>query len=171
VVAAAGTRAVSYDSATNLVFCRDNSATMIWIRLARDSVEDGERGPHLDIDLCNAASGQMGPMPARAQPCPGGPTWALWWHDAEGDVFANGPDSSSCALALEMTEAGLRGKFECRRLENAAGTATIDIVDGAFECEYGESFAPTGGADRDPRSGRHEPWRQAGRSPTRRRLP
>lgn len=143
-----GRRVVEYKAGVNLIFCRQTTATMIWIRFAESSVDDGERGPHLDVDLCNAtATGSLRPMVARAQPCPGGATWALWWHDGSGGTFANGPASSLCEMSLEVVEDGLRGRFSCLSLVDDKGGETLDVLEGSFECVW-DSPAKLGGGER-----------------------
>lgn len=63
---------ISYETPDNLVFCRATSPTRLWIRLAEEAERDGQGGPHLDIDICDATtSATFAPMTARANPCPG----------------------------------------------------------------------------------------------------
>lgn len=119
----------------NLVFCRTTSATMVWIRFAKSPVNDGADGPHLDIDVCHLSSGgSFAPMEARAQPCPGGMTWAAWWHEGSEAVYANRATSTPCVLSIEVEAAQLRGRFSCHGLVSADGTKSVDLVDGWFEC-------------------------------------
>jgi hypothetical protein len=95
----------------------------------------GADGPHLDIDICHLASGgEFTPMEARATPCPGGQTWAAWWHAGDSAVYANRASASPCALVLTVEAERLRGTFACRGLVSADGTGSVDILDGRFDC-------------------------------------
>jgi hypothetical protein len=119
----------------NLVFCRSTSATMTWIRLAVSPVKDGADGPHLDIDVCHlGAGGEFAPMEARAQPCPGGRTWAAWWHDGTAAVYANRASAAPCTLVLTVEAEQVRGTFSCRGLVTADGRGSVDLLDGRFDC-------------------------------------
>ena len=127
---------VQLDANTGLVFCRTTSEQMTWVRLATSAENDGSDSAHLDIDLCNLPpTGALEPMIARAQPCPGGATWALWWHAEDGGVFANDASSTSCTLTVETEGNQLQGRFSCLGLSDDSGTGRIDIVDGYFECD------------------------------------
>jgi hypothetical protein len=120
----------------NLVFCRSTSASMTWIRLAVSPEKDGADGPHLDIDVCHLASGgEFAPMEARARPCPGGQTWAAWWHAGDSAVYANRASAAPCALVVNVEAERIRGTFSCRGLVTADGTGSVDLLDGQFDCE------------------------------------
>ena len=149
VVSGSGRTEVAYQTPANLVFCQRTSTRMTWIRLAELTAADGQEGPHLDIDLCNVSESEsFTAMPARETPCPGGPTWALWWHDRDGNAFANGPGSADCTLTLTVHETGLSGSFSCRGLLDAEGEASVDVLNGSFQCEWREgSESPTGFSD------------------------
>jgi hypothetical protein len=119
----------------NLVFCRTTSATMVWVRFAVSADNDGNDSAHLDLDVCNlSGGGAFRPMEARARPCPGGMTWAAWWHDESGRVYASRAGSSPCELQLEVQADRLTGTFSCNGLVTEDGAATIDLADGRFEC-------------------------------------
>ncbi len=133
-----GDRSIELRYATpgNLVSCRTTSGSMVWIRLAEEPRDDGQGGPHLDIDVCNITVPQtFSPMLARGQPCPGGQTWAIWWHDGRGGVFANGTTSTDCVLRLEARNELLLGVFSCRGLEGPDVEGHVDVLEGGFECE------------------------------------
>jgi hypothetical protein len=122
--------------ADNLVFCRTSSPTMTWIRFAESRENDGNDAPHLDIDVCHLSSGpDFGPMEARAQPCPGGATWAAWWHGGDGEVYANPGDASPCVLEVETEGTRLSGTFSCHGLVSNDGGSVVDLLEGRFECE------------------------------------
>lgn len=126
----------------NLVFCRTPSATMMWIRFAVSADNDGNDNAHLDLDLCHVSDGGVfRPMEARARPCPGGMTWAAWWHGESGQVYANRAGSSPCELQLEVQADRLSGTFACSGLVTEDGAATIDLADGRFECAIEGSAA------------------------------
>jgi hypothetical protein len=136
LVDSAGSRTLEY-GAGNLVFCRTTSATMVWIRFAESPANDGGAGPHLDLDVCHLGQGgTFAPMEARANPCPGGQTWAAWWHGGSGAVHANRAASTPCELRLEIEGTTLRGTFSCRGLVTEDGAGTVDLLDGRFECEW-----------------------------------
>lgn len=140
LVGSGGEAEVSYATPANLVFCQRTSQSMVWIRLAEETGANGEDGPHLDIDLCNVtSSGDFSAMRARANPCPGGQTWALWWHDGDGGVFANGADATECELSLEVDDTGLAGTFSCRGLEDLEGDV-VHVLNGSFRCAWQEGL-------------------------------
>jgi hypothetical protein len=119
----------------NLVFCRATSPAMTWIRFAGSRENDGNDVPHLDIDVCHLASGpRFVPMEARAQPCPGGATWAVWWHGGDGAVYANRGDAAPCVLEVERAGTRLSGTFSCRGLVSDDGGSGVDLLEGRFEC-------------------------------------
>lgn len=125
---------VSYTESVNLIFCR-RPGKMVWVRLAAEKREDGEEGPHLDLDLCNmTGSGTFAPMEARGQPCPGGTTWGIWWHDGPNTVYANTAASSPCVLTLTANGNELQGTFACQGLVNDDGTSRLDVLNGSFRC-------------------------------------
>jgi hypothetical protein len=122
--------------AENLVFCRTTSPSMTWIRFAVSPENDGGDAPHLDIDVCHLDSGpRFLPMEARAQPCPGGATWAAWWHDGSGAAYANRGAADPCILEVAVEGNRLTGTFTCRGLVNDDGSAEVDLLEGRFECE------------------------------------
>lgn len=134
LVDSAGRRPMEYADA-NLVFCRTTSASMVWIRFADSPANEGNDRPHLDIDVCHlGAGGVFAPMEARARPCPGGQTWAAWWHDDSGSVYANRASSPACALHLEVDGAELHGTFSCQGLVTEDGTRSVDVLEGSFVC-------------------------------------
>lgn len=136
LVDSAGSRTLTF-GAGNLVFCRTTSATMVWIRFAESPANDGGAGPHLDLDVCHLGQGgTFAPMEARANPCPGGKTWAAWWHAGSGSVHANRAASTPCELRLEVEGATLRGTFSCRGLVTEDGAGAVDLLDGRFECGW-----------------------------------
>lgn len=121
----------------NLVFCRRNAGWAdLWIRLAEQAAGDGEAGPHLDIDVCNHASGgTFAPMDPQAARCGAGQTFDIWWHGAS-DVFVNGLASRSCSLTLMRSGTRLSGTFACQGMAHFAGAnRTLDVLDGSFQCE------------------------------------
>jgi hypothetical protein len=135
---------IAYTDENNLVFCRRVSETMLWIRLARDTSDRGEEGPHIDIDVCNSrGSGEFTPMNARGNPCPGGMTWGVWWHDGPDVVLANRAESTPCKLVLEVQGDMMEGTFACRGLVTEDGESTLDIVDGWFSCRLVSANAGT----------------------------
>jgi hypothetical protein len=128
------TRPMSFGE-ENLVFCRTTSPAMTWIRFAESRDSDGNDVPHLDIDVCHLAPGRFVPMEARAQPCPGGATWAVWWHGGGGTAHANRGDASPCVLEVEIEGTRLRGSFSCHGLVSDDGSSVVDLLEGSFECE------------------------------------
>jgi len=137
---------VTYTGVENLVFCVRTSETMLWIRLAESATGNGEDGPHIDIDLCNmTGSATFTPMNPRGQPCPGGLTWGIWWHDGPTVAYANRSGSSPCELALTVDDGVLAGTFECGGLVNQDGTGSLDILDGSFQCVMDERRASSHG--------------------------
>ena len=135
IVDGTGSREMEFGEG-DLVFCRTTSPTMVWIRFAGSRENDGNDVPHLDIDVCHLGHGGVfTPMEARAQPCPGGPTWGIWWHEGPALAYANRGNSSPCELRLEVEEARLVGTFSCHGLVTEDGASTIDIVDGRFTCD------------------------------------
>ena len=139
-------KTVTYTEERNLVFCRRSGETMLWVRLGEQRADDGEQGPHIDIDLCNVSGhATFAAMNARGRPCPGGLTWGIWWHDGPGRVYANRADSSPCELVLEVRDGTLAGPFGCRGLATQGGGPTLDILDGSFLCDLdgGRLTAPS----------------------------
>jgi hypothetical protein len=137
IVDSAGSRSISYSAEVNLVFCRQSTSNMTWIRFAELRENNGGDGPHLDIDVCFLSDGGVfRPMEARAEPCPGGKTWGVWWHESTTRVFATHATSSPCELRIALEPSRLTGTFSCRGLSNDDGTETVDLLDGHFECAF-----------------------------------
>ena len=107
---------------------------MTWIRFASSRENEGNDGPHLDIDVCALSDGgSFRPMNARAQPCPGGKTWGVWWHESATQAFATHVNSSPCQLEVVVEPTRLRGTFACHGLSNNDNSQRIDLLDGRFE--------------------------------------
>jgi hypothetical protein len=143
-----------WSSGENLVFCRHyaepDRGDYVWIRLAQTPENDGDAGPHIDIDLCRLAdAGQHpAPMPAGAHGSHCAPTagFAIWWHEGE-HAYNSGasPSSDRCSLSLEHDrETGtLTGHFACEPLVPAShepGVAPPDmepvsVAAGEFSCK------------------------------------
>jgi hypothetical protein len=135
IVDSAGSRRLDFSSEVNLVFCRQPSPSMTWVRIDQSPENNGGEGPHLDIDICFLSDGgTFRPMEARAQPCPGGKTWAVWWHETATRVFATPATSSPCELQVAVERPRLTGTFSCRGSISNGGTESIDVLQGHFEC-------------------------------------
>jgi hypothetical protein len=143
-----------WSSADNLVFCRHyaepDRGDYVWIRFSQTAEQDGDAGPHIDIDLCRLSdAGQHpAPMPAGAHGshCAPTPGFAIWWHEGE-NAFNSGaaPAQDRCSLSLEHDrEAGtLSGHFACEPLVPAShepGVAPpevepVAVSGGEFTCK------------------------------------
>lgn len=128
--------AVSYTDGQNLVLCSLNAGFAdLFIRFAEQPGANGENGPHLDIDLCNHQNGGVfAPRDPQVPSCPGGPSWGVFWHGADGTTFVNRVNAPSCTLNLARDGARLMGTFRCLDLRELGGNRTVDLLDGSFEC-------------------------------------
>ncbi len=142
VVGSGHDQAVAYTGGPNSIRCqRDAGWADLWIRFAERPDRVGDAGPHLDIDLCSLGSGgTFTPMDPKAAKCPGGQTWAVWWH-AGGATFVSGADSQACSLTIVRKDTVLTGTFGCRGLADPGGSgSTLDVVDGSSSARSSDAW-------------------------------
>lgn len=135
VVGAGADRDVSWGSGSNLIFCRRQAGWAdLWIRFAEQRANNGNNGPHLDIDLCALGDGgSFVPMDPQAASCAGGKTWGVWWHEST-DTFVNRATSQPCSLEITRQGDRLSGSFQCHGLGELGGGRALDVLNGTFEC-------------------------------------
>ncbi len=122
-----------YDSDQNLIFCHRYDDEL-WIRLASEKTNNGENGPHIDIDVCNfTGSGTYKPMDPLIRPCGLGQVWDIWWHD-DPKIYVNQASSAPCELIIKIEGSIIKGTFSCKDVILFEGSPTIDIEEGHFEC-------------------------------------
>lgn len=127
---------LEYVDADALVLCtRDAGFADLWIRLGADAVDNGETGPHLDIDVCNlGAGGTFRSRDARSPRCGSDRAWGVWWHANAGSVFVNDAEAPDCELSLALAGDLLSGSFRCGRLIEQESGREISVRDGEFRC-------------------------------------
>jgi hypothetical protein len=132
----------SYSNAGgNHVFCRRESPfpDTLWVRLASTSTQDGDAGPHIDIDLCKfagTATYQAVHDVNQPRTCSQGQSFGIWWHDAD-KTYVSRADSSPCTVSVTQGSGFLEGSFQCRGLTPYSGTGpTLDIPAGSFRCAF-----------------------------------
>lgn len=122
---------ISYHDSLNLIFAKQYGSEL-WIRLAEQQTNNGENGPHIDIDICNyKGTGTYDPMDPRVRPCGKDPVWDIWWHDGD-KVYANQANSSPCQLKLKTDGDWLEGWFECACLSQKNHTECLSVLKGIF---------------------------------------
>ncbi len=137
ITGSGGSEMFGYSEGMNTMFCTRNAGwASLFIRIAEQSTNNGTDGPHLDIDLCNHQEG--GTFTAKSPndaSCGEAKTWDVFWHAADGSVFANQAPAMGCTLEMDQTGNQLSGSFSCPQLvEIGGGGRRVDVVGGSFSC-------------------------------------
>lgn len=139
ISSSAGSESFMVSSGLNTVFCSRNAGwASLFIRFGEQATANGANGAHIDIDLCNhAGGGTFTAKDPNVAACGQAKTWDIFWHGADGSVFANQASSAGCILDMTAMGSQLSGSFSCLGLVELTGNRTVDVLNGSFSC--GES--------------------------------
>lgn len=126
----------SFVNGSNTVLCTRNAGwASLFIRFAEQSTGGGTSGARLDMDLCNhAGGGTFSAKDPNSTVCGSAQTWDVFWHAADGSVFANQAGAMGCTLQISEVGSQLNGSFDCRGLVEQGGSRTVDVTTGVFNC-------------------------------------